>query len=162
MLVEPLYRYSPRPCFAWRRWILRRMGAKVGKRVHLYPTARIYYPWMLNIGDDSAIGEDALIYSLGPVDIGKRATISHRAHLCAGTHDYRDPTLPLLRLPISIGDDAWVCTEVFIGPGVTVGAGAVVGARAVAVKNIEPWTVVAGNPAVPVKRRVLKDSTASS
>lgn len=162
MLVEPLYRYSPRPCFAWRRWILRRMGAKVGKRVHLYPTARIYYPWMLNIGDDSAIGEDALIYSLGPVDIGKRATISHRAHLCAGTHDYRDPTLPLLRLPISIGDDAWVCTEVFIGPGVTVGAGAVVGARAVAVKNIEPWTVVAGNPAVPVKRRILKDTTASS
>jgi putative colanic acid biosynthesis acetyltransferase WcaF len=101
----PLFSWSPRPCFGWRRWLLRLMGAKVGNHVHIYPSSRIYFPWMLVIGDGSAIGEDACIYNLGPITIGNRATISHRAHLCAGTHDYTNPTMPLIKPPIIIGDD---------------------------------------------------------
>jgi putative colanic acid biosynthesis acetyltransferase WcaF len=153
MLAQPLYRFSPRPCFAWRRLVLRMMGASVGKNVHVYSTSRIYFPWLLTIGDDSAIGEGALIYNLGPVVLGSRTTISHCAHLCAGTHDYRDPTLPLLRPPIHVGSDAWVCASAFIGPGVTIGDGAVVGAASVVVRNVQPWTVVAGNPAKVIRER---------
>lgn len=157
--VWPLFRFSPRPAFAWRRTVLRMLGARVGANVHVYASATIYYPWNLDIGEQSAIGEGALIYNLGPVRIGRRATISHRAHLCAGTHDYTDPTLPLLKPPITIEDDAWICADAFVGPGVTIGAGAVVGARAVAMRDVESWTVVAGNPAVAVKRRVMRHST---
>lgn len=152
---ELLFRCSPRPCFGWRRFILRCFGAKIGSRANLYPTTRIYFPWNLTVGDWSAIGEHVLVYNLGPVTIGCRATISHRAHLCAGTHDYTRPELPLLKPPISIGDQAWICADAFIGPNVTVGEGAVVGARAVAMKNVEPWTVVAGNPAQLIKQRTL-------
>lgn len=154
-----LFRFSPRPCFGWRRLILRCFGAKVGANVNVYPSTIIYFPWNLTVGDWSAIGEATLIYNLGPVTIGQRATISHRAHLCAGTHDYAQARLPLLKLPIAIGDDAWICADAFIGPGVKVGAGAVVGARGVAMKDVEPWTVVAGNPAKFIKKRSL--STAS-
>ena len=150
------FRLSPRPCFGWRRFVLRCFGAKVGAHVHLYPTTRIYYPWNLTVGDWSAIGEDALIYNLGAITLGQKVTISHRAHLCAGTHDYAHPDLPLLNPPIVMRDQAWICTEAFIGPGVTVGEGAVVGARAVVVKDVEPWTIVAGNPAKPIKQRILK------
>lgn len=149
------FRFSPRPCFGWRRFVLRCFGAKVGREVHLYPSTRIYFPWNLTIGDWSAIGEEAFIYNLGPITIGEKATISHRAHLCAGTHDYRQSDLPLLKPPIEIGDQAWICADAFVGPGVTVGQGAVVGARAVVTKNVEPWTVVAGNPARMIKRREL-------
>jgi putative colanic acid biosynthesis acetyltransferase WcaF len=159
MLVQPLFRFSPRPAFGWRRWLLRRLGAQVGRQVHIYPSARIYYPWMLTIGDDSAIGEDALIYNLGRVTIGRRATISHRAHLCAGTHDYRDATLPLLRPPIAVGDDTWICADAFIAPGVTIGNGAVVGARAAVFKDVEPWTVVGGNPAQVITQRILRNAS---
>jgi putative colanic acid biosynthesis acetyltransferase WcaF len=123
--------------------------------VHVYPSTRVYFPWNLTVGDWSAIGEEALIYNLGPVVIGQKTTISHRAHLCAGTHDYTRPDLPLLKPPIAIGDQAWICADVFVGPGVTVGEGAVVGARAVVVKNVEPWTIVAGNPARVIRRREL-------
>ncbi|TWT35964.1 Maltose O-acetyltransferase [Posidoniimonas corsicana] len=158
-LAKPLFRYSPRPCFAWRRWLLRRLGARVGRDVHVYPTAIVYYPWMLSVGDGAAIGEDALVYNLGPVSIGDRATISHRAHLCAGTHDHRDPALPLLRPPITIGPQAWVCAEAFIGPGVTVGEGAVVGARAAAFKDVPDWAIVGGNPASYLGDRVLGESS---
>jgi putative colanic acid biosynthesis acetyltransferase WcaF len=151
-----LFRFSPRPCFAWRRMVLRCFGATVGKHVNLYPSAGIYFPWNLIVGDWSAVGEDAFIYNLGQVTLGQKVTISHRAHLCAGTHDYTQPDLPLLKPPVTIKDQAWICADAFVGPGVTVGEGAVVGARAVVMKNVEPWTVVAGNPAHKIRKRHLK------
>ena len=151
------FRLTPRPLFGWRRALLRLFGAKVGSNVNIYPSALIYYPWNLNIGDWSAIGEWALIYNLGTTTIGQRTTISQRAHLCAGTHDYRDPAMRLLKPPIHIADDAWICADAFVGPGVTIGEGAVVGARAVAVgKDVPAWTVVVGNPAKEIRKRVLR------
>jgi len=154
-LAKPLFRFSPRVLFAWRNLLLRSFGARVGQHVHIYNTANVYFPWNLEIGDWSAIGEHALIYNLGPVAVGAHVTISQRAHLCAGTHDHTDPALPLVKSPIVIDSDAWICADAFIGPGVNIGAGAVVGARAVVVKNVEPWVVVAGNPARPVSKRVV-------
>ena len=120
-LTQPLFRFSPRPCFAWRRFLLRSFGARLGRNVHVYPSALIYFPWNLEAGDDSAIGEYAYIYTLGRVTIGARATISHRAHLCAGTHDHtKKSDFPLLRPPISIGDQSWVCADALCRPaGVT-------------------------------------------
>lgn len=156
-LCRPLFRFSPRICFGWRRLLLRLFGAKVGDNVHIYNSAVIYMPWNLEIGDWSGIGEHAFVYNLGRVTIGTRTTVSQRAHLCAGTHDFTDPALPLLKPPIFIGDQAWVCADAFVGPGVTVGEGAIIGARAVVVKDVDPWHVVAGNPARFIKMRILKE-----
>jgi len=156
-LASPLFRYSPRPLFAWRRLLLQLFGAQVGRAVHIYPSAQIYLPWNLSLGDEASIGEWALIYNLGPVRIGNQATISHRAHLCAGTHDYRDPALPLLRLGIDIGAQAWICADAFVGPGRTVGEGAIVGAAAVVVRDVPPWQIVGGNPAQVLKARKIQN-----
>lgn len=155
-LFSPLFRFSPRACFGWRRMMLRLFGARVGRSVHVYPSAQIMMPWNLEIGDESAVGEAALLYSLGPIRIGSRATISQRAHLCAATHDFRKRDLPLVRLPIEIGDEVWVCADAFVGPGVTIGHGAVAGARAVVVKDVAPWTVVGGNPAKQIGTRTIE------
>ena len=145
--AAPLFRFSPRVLFAWRRVVLRSFRAQIGRHVNIYNSAQITIPWNLTIGDWSAVGEGALLYNLGRLTIGERVTISQRAHLCGGTHDYNDPAMPLIRSEITIEDNAWICADAFIGPGVTVGEGAVCGARAVVVKDVEPWTVVAGNPA---------------
>jgi putative colanic acid biosynthesis acetyltransferase WcaF len=157
--VQPLFRFSPRPCFGWRALLLRLFGAKIGKHVHIYRTVHITIPWNLEVGDYAAIGDHAFIYNLGQITIEERATISHRAHLCAGTHDYTKKDFPLLRPPIRVRGLAWVCADAFIGPGVTVGAGAIVAARAVAVKDVPPWTIVGGNPARKIKERVPNDGT---
>ena len=83
--------------------------------------------------------------------------VSQEAYLCAGTHDYTDVTLPLMTLPVVVGADAWVCARAFIGPGVTVGEGAVVAACGVAVKDVEPWAIVGGNPAKFIRKRELRE-----
>jgi putative colanic acid biosynthesis acetyltransferase WcaF len=155
VLVQPLFRFSPRLCFGWRRFLLRCFGAKIGRSVHVYPSATIYCPWNLEADDESAIGEYAFIYNLGPVTIGAQATISHRAHLCAGTHDHTKSDFPLLRPPITIGAQAWICAEAFVGPWVNVGEGAIVGAGAVVIKDVNPWMIVVGNPARESKRREI-------
>lgn len=148
-----VFRFSPRPCFGFRRWLLRCFGAKVGKSVHVYPSAIIYYPWNLEIGKDSSIGEWALIYNLGKVMIGERTTISQRVHLCAGTHDYRKADMPLIKPPIMIGNEVWVCADAFIGPNLQIGNRAIVGAASVVMNDVPASTIVAGNPARQVKDR---------
>ena len=141
--------------------MLRWFGARVGAHVHLYPSTEILFPWLVQIGDWSALGENVLVYNPGLVVIGQKVTISHGTHLCSGTHDYRLTDLPLLKMPIEVEDQAWLCAESFIGPGVSVGQGAIVGARAVVTKHVEPWTVVAGNPAKLICVRTLHERPAS-
>ncbi|KFE33442.1 transferase [Thioclava atlantica] len=148
----PLFGFSPRVFWGWRRWLLRRFGAKVGTEAHVYPSVRISIPWNITLGTQCAVGDRAILYALGPIVIGNRATVSQGAHLCAGTHDLTQPHRPLVKPPITIGDDAWVATEAFVGPGITVGAGAVAGARAVVVKDVEGGWIVAGNPARPIRK----------
>jgi putative colanic acid biosynthesis acetyltransferase WcaF len=155
--VRPLFRLSPRACFAWRNWILRCLGARIGRHVRFENSVRIQYPWMLEVGDYSAVGERVLIYNVGRVTIGKRVTLSHQSQLCAGTHDYNSSKMPLRRSPITIGDDAWICADAFVGPGVIIYDGAVVGARAATFQNVESWAIVGGNPARRLKTRTLDD-----
>lgn len=154
-LCWPLFRLSPRPLWGWRRMLLRVFGAKVGRDAHVYPTVRITIPWNLDLGDHCAVGDGAILYALGPITIGARTTISQGAHLCAGTHDLSDPARPLLKPPIHIGEDAWICADAFVGPGVSIGKGAILGARAVAMRDIAENTTAVGNPARQIegKRR---------
>lgn len=151
-LCRPLFRFSPRPMWWVRSGLLKQFGAKVGKGAHVYPTVKIAVPWNIHLGKDSAVGDYAILYSLGIISIGDRCTVSQGAHLCAGTHDLSDPTRPLQKLPIRIGDDAWICADAFIGPGVTIGRGAVAGARSVVVKDVGEYCIVAGNPARLIRK----------
>ncbi|PUB12130.1 acetyltransferase [Yoonia sediminilitoris] len=145
-LSLPLFRFSPRPLWAWRVWLLRLFGAQIGRAVHIHPTVRITMPWHLRIDDEAAVGDRAILYALGMIHIEARATVSQYAHLCAGSHDHRDPARPLLRLPIFVGADAWVCADAFVGPDVRIGAGAILGARAVAMRDLPAGQLGVGNP----------------
>lgn len=151
-MARPLFALSPRPLWGWRRWLLRRFGAQIGAHVHIYPSVRVTIPWNLEIGDHTAVGDRAILYALGPITIGPRATISQGAHLCAGTHDLRQPSRPLVKPPIFIRAEAWVAADAFIGPGVTIGDRTVIGARAVVMKDQPPGLVIVGNPARALRK----------
>jgi putative colanic acid biosynthesis acetyltransferase WcaF len=151
----PLFAWSPRPLWGWRRFVLRSFGARIGREVRIHPSVRIDIPWTLSIGDEAAVGDRAILYSLGMITIGARTTISQGAHLCAGTHDYHNSRMSLLKLPITIGEDVWICAEAFIGPSVVVDDCAIVGARAVVVKCVGKNSVVVGNPARKIRTRLV-------
>jgi putative colanic acid biosynthesis acetyltransferase WcaF len=152
-LVLPFFMFSPRPLWAWRRLLLRLFRAKIGLDVHIYPSVRITMPWNLDIGEAAAVGDRVILYALGIITIGARTTVSQGAHICAGTHDIKDSSRPLLMAPIKLGKDAWICADAFIGPNVVVGDDAIVGARAVVMKDVLSGAIVAGNPARQIKSR---------
>jgi putative colanic acid biosynthesis acetyltransferase WcaF len=154
-----LFRPSPRICHSWRRMLLRLLGARIGRGCKTDPSTRIWAPWNLTMGDYAALGYDVDCYCVAPIRLGAHSTVSQYSFLCAASHDIDDPHMRLISAPIEIADQAWVCAGVFVAPGVTVGQGAVAGARAVVVSNVEPWTVVAGNPARQIKLRSIGPAT---
>lgn len=148
-----LCRYTPNPMHRWRCLILRVFGAKLGKNNFIYPRARIWAPWLLETADIATIASDAQIYNVGKVVLGHHAIISEGAFICGATHDYQIADFPVVSKAISIGPHVWICARAVILPGVSCGKGSVLGAGSVASRNLEPWTVYAGNPAQEVRKR---------
>lgn len=148
-----LYRPSPVPLHAWRRFLLRLFGAKIGTGAHPYPSARIWAPWNLYMGDHSCLSHQVDCYCVGNVMLGAHVTVSQYSFLCTATHDYNELGMPLLVAPIVIEDYAWVTADVFVGPGVNIGEGAVIAARSTVTRDVAPWTVVAGNPVKEIGKR---------
>jgi len=147
------YRTSPRPFHAWRSMLLRLFGAKMGPNCHFYPGSRVHSPWNLECADQVTAGDGAEIYNPAPIKLGSHAILSQGCYVCGATHDFDDPAFPLMAFAMEIGPYAWVCARACVGPGVNVGEGAVLGLASVASRNLDPWTVYAGAPAVRVKER---------
>ena len=140
----------------WKILLLRLFGAKVAWTANVYSSAKVFKPWLLEMKDYACLASGVDCYNAAPVVLGVNAIVSQRAFLCTAGHDITDPHHHQTEAPIIIEDRAWVCAEAFVGQGVTIGEGAVVCPRGVAVKNVEPWTVVGGNPAKVIKKRVIK------
>ncbi len=148
------FKHSPQFLYGWRRFILRCFGAQVGKNVIIRPSAQITYPWKLNLGDHCWIGDEVVLYTLGPITIGANAVISQRSYLCTGSHDYRSPHFDIYAKPIHIAEKCWLATDVYVAPGVSVGAGTVIGARSSVFKNVPAGKVCIGSPLVILKDRI--------
>lgn len=139
----------------FRAWLLRLFGANIPEpaQVVVFPTAKVVFPWKLRLAPRAMVGRNVHIYNLGPVALERGATISQNCHLCAGSHDYRFWSMPLVVAPIVIGENAWLGADVFVGPGVTIGELSVVGARSVVVRDLPARKICVGHPCRPVKDR---------
>ncbi len=153
-----LYRWcGGRIAWQLRKFLLRLFGAKINHKAYIYAKCKVFAPWNLIVGR-ACIGPDTEIYNKDIVTIGDDTVISQYSFLCTASHDITSLMLPLKKAPIVIGNNVWIASNVMIGPGVQVGEGAVVGARAAVFKDVEPWTVVGGNPARFIKKRNIKDA----
>ena len=125
-----LCRFTPPPLHGWRRLVLILFGAR--------------------------IGPGAILYDQGNISIGEGSVISQRAHVCASSHDLRDPNFQLVLRPVTIAADCWVAAEAFVGPGVTMAEGSVLAARGALFDDAEAWTIYRGNPASAIKQRAMR------
>lgn len=150
-----LFRLSPKQLLGWRLFLLKVFGCQVNGKPYVAPSAKIKFPWLLRLDDRSCIGPSAEVYNLGPVWLKERCVVTQYVYLCAGTHDLRNPELPLVVGPIIIGREAFIGAKSLILPGVIVGDGAVLGAGSVLAKDADPWTIYAGNPAKRIRERVF-------
>lgn len=140
----------------WKRFLLRMFGAKIHPTANIYSSAKIYYPANLTMEEYSCLASEVDCYNVAPIVVGANTTVSQGAYLCTASHDISDRLNPLITAPIILKDQAWIGAKAYIGMGVTIGQGAVVGATASVYKDVEPWTVVGGNPAKFIKKRELK------
>lgn len=150
-----LFRTSPRPFHPWRSFLMRCFGAALGPNCRFYPRARIWAPWNLHCADTVSVGDGAEIYNPSLVTMGSHAIVSQQAYICGATHDYNSPAFSLISFPMTVGAYSWICARASVSPGVNIGDGAILGLGSVATHDLEPWTVYAGVPALPIKKRVM-------
>jgi len=141
---------------AFRCRLLRIFGAKVGRGVYIKPGLRVKFPWYLEIGDYSWLGEDLWIDNLAHVKIEAHCCLSQGVYLCTGNHDWSSFNMRLFRRPITCRRGSWIGAKAMLCPGVVVGAGAIVTAGSVVTKDLPDMEVHAGNPAQFVKHRDLR------
>lgn len=147
------FRNSPQFMYGFRRFLLRSFGAKIGKNVIIRPTVKTTYPWKVTVGDYSWIGDDVVLYSLGEIEIGKNVVISQKSYLCTASHDYLQSDFRIFAKKITIEDECWLATDVYVAPGITIERGTVIGSRSSVYKNMPSNKVCIGNPAKIIRER---------
>ena len=143
----------------WRLLLLKLFGADIKWTSGVYSSAKIWAPWNLTLGNNAWIGPNVICYNQDIVTLEDNVTVSQYSYLCTAGHQtdrINTNDSGLIIAPITIRHDAWVGTRAYVSMGVTIGEGAVVGATASVYKDVEPWSVVGGNPARFIKKRELK------
>ena len=155
LVSQWLFQLCPLKLSALKCWVLRRFGARVGRGVVIKPNVKITFPWKLVVGDHVWLGEECWLLNLATITLEDHVCVSQRAFLCAGNHDYKSPSFDLIVKPIVVQRGAWIGAAAWVGPGIVVGTHAVLSAGSVAAKDLEPYGIYQGNPAVRVKERVI-------
>lgn len=117
---------------------------------------RVTYPWKVKIGSNVWIGDHAELYSLGEIEIGDDVVISQKSYICAATHDTGKASFDMIDRKVTIEDQVWLATDVFVAPGVTIGRGALVGARSSVFNDMKRGMICIGTPARPIKERLYE------
>ena len=155
-----LFRPFPTELFhTWRWLVLRAFGAQVARDAVVYSSVKLWAPWLLRMDHGACLGPEVVCYNQDWVVMEEGAIVSQYSYLCTAGHDTGHANTAdagLLVAPIVLHKGAWVGSRAFIGMGVEVGEGAIVGATASVYKDVEPWSVVGGNPAKLIKMRNIK------
>ena len=137
--------------------LLRLFGARIGKGVRIKPSLNIKYPWKLEIGDYTWIGEGVWIDNLAKVTIGNNACLSQGAMLFTGNHNYKKNSFNLILGEITIENGAWIGAKSLVCPGVKANSHSMLTANSVATKELDEYTIYQGNPAVKIRERIINN-----
>ena len=142
-------------CKTLRAYCMKHFVRYCGKNVNIEPHTLIEKDF--KIGDNSGVGAYSEMH--GDITIGSNVMMGPYCIIYTRNHSTHRIDIPMIYQgfgdchPVVIGDDVWIGSRVTILPGVHVGNGAVIAACAVVTKDVPPFSVVAGNPAIIKKYR---------
>ena len=137
-----------------RRALTRRILNKIGDNFVIHSPFHCDFGFNISIGDNFVGNFNLTILDEADVVIGDNVFIGPNVSLCTVIHSLtpEERNRGIMRAqPITIGNNVWIAANVIVLPGVSIGGGAVIGAGSVVTKDIAPYTLVAGNPARPLK-----------
>ena len=143
------------PSSAFKVFLLRMFGARIGKNVTIKPSVNIKYPWFLQIGDESWIGENVWIDSLVMISIGANVCLSQGAVLLTGSHNYKKTSFNLITKEVILEDGVWIGAGAMVNLGITAASHSVLTSGSVATKNLQAYSVYQGNPAIKIRDREI-------
>ena len=150
-----IFKSSFFPFNSLKIFLLKVFGAKVSTGVIIKPNVNIKYPWFLEIGDFSWVGEGVWIDNLAMVTIGKNVCISQGAFILCGNHNYKKSTFDLMVKEIILEDGVWIGSKAIVCQGVTCHTHSVLGVGSVANADLDAYSIYSGNPANKVRERVI-------
>ncbi|WP_184545006.1 WcaF family extracellular polysaccharide biosynthesis acetyltransferase [Mucilaginibacter sp. FT3.2] len=143
------------PSRSFKVFLLRMFGAQIGKNVTIKPGVNIKYPWFLQIGNQTWVGENVWIDCLVHISIGENVCLSQGAVLLTGSHNYKTASFNLITKSVILEDGVWIGAGAMVNLGITAGSHAVLTAGSTATKNLEPYGIYQGNPAVKIRNREI-------
>lgn len=153
-----LFRWSPFFLRKYRIALVRMFGGNIDWTASISAKATIIDPWNLTMGKQSSLGDYSYLSCRDKVIIGSKSCIGRGVYLSTGSHNIYSEHFEMITGPIEIGDCVWVATNSTVFKDVKISDGAVIGAKSLVTKNVEPWTVVGGNPAKFIKKRIIKNA----
>lgn len=138
-----------------REAIARRIFGSVCRNFTIHSPFTCDFGFNIRIGDNFVGNFNLTILDEAPVVIGDNVFIGPNTTICTVVHALDAPRRNdgVMRcLPVTIGDNVWIAANVVVLPGVTIGEGAVVGAGSVVTKDVDPFTLVVGNPAKFIRK----------
>lgn len=141
------------PGYGFRRWYLRSI---LGYDIH--PTASIHMGCFftgrkLKVGENAVINRNCYIDARAGLMIGRNASISPECYIISSGHDPQSKDFAGKDAAVLIDDYVWLGARAIVLPGVHLGKGSVAAAGSVVTRNVEPFTIVGGNPAKFIKQR---------
>lgn len=119
---------------------------KIGEGSYMMPPLTVVGANAISIGKNVFIMDGVLMMGSGGITIDDHVQMAANVQILSNNHDLRDREVITLA-PVHICRNAWIGAGATILPGVTIGENAVVGAASVVTRDVEPNTIVAGNPA---------------
>lgn len=152
-----LHLVSKIPSHHLRRFFYRIAGMKIGKGSAIHMGARFYDPRNIEIGEDTIIGEFAVLDGRDLLKIGNHVAIASEVMIYNSEHDINDLNFKAITAKVIIEDYVFIGPRAIILPGVKIGRGAVIAAGAVVTKDVPPYAIVGGVPAKIIGERRNKN-----